>query len=317
VQTEGINLGPNTIPNVEFDYSEVEELGEQTILKKEMDILEQNVNFDIPENSLAINNYEEENRVTCIFPFEVKEDGKFETTIQNCAPYAEEYIARYGLPRDLTYALICQESGSLTSIDERIGTVNPMRIDPKEMNGEFFKVPVYENGAFTGEYDCFYAVATEADKNNPKYAGYKVLAIDNLKEHFQIGCAYIRRGIDRYKNIWIGLDSNNKGLYAFSNVYEKGYVTPEHNREYYQDNPSDFSWINLIAEHYKVAKKDPDFVYGDPIYLANVLRYLPLKDGKALIEYDYKGETIVIELVNELLLDNVEVENYNNGQQRG
>jgi len=60
VQTEGINLGPNTIPNVEFYYSEVEELGEQTILKKEMDILEQNVNFDIPENSLAINNYEEE-----------------------------------------------------------------------------------------------------------------------------------------------------------------------------------------------------------------------------------------------------------------
>lgn len=255
---------------------------------------------------------ESSNTIICNFPFEVKDDGKFETTVENCAPYAEEYIARYGLPRDLTYALLTQESGSLTDIDDRIGAPNPGRIDPKQMNGEFFKVEVYKDGVFTGEYDTFYAVATEADKSNPKYAGYKVLAIDNLKEHFQIICGYFSKCIYRYKSASIALDAYNKGLYAFSNVYDKNLVVTPHSREYYQEHFDDFSWTNLIAEHYKKVNNDPNFVYGDPNYLNNVLRYLPLTDGKAMISYKWRGEDITVELYNQNLLDKSEVVNYNN-----
>ncbi len=196
------------------------------------------------------------------------------------------------------------------------GGVGPMQIQESEMNGEFFKVPVYKDGELTGEYDSFYAVSTYEDKDNPKYAGYKVLVIEDIKDHFQIGCGYIRRGIDRYRNIFIGLDSNNKGLYAFSNVYDKGNVNPLNSREYYENNFNDFSWTNLIAEHYKIAKNDPNYVYGDSNYLWNVLRYLDMDErGQVVISYDCKGEKINI-VLNNLNIDKTMTENYNNGMQR-
>ena len=40
-------------------------------------------------------------------------NGKLEQTITNCSPYLDKWIERYGLPKDLTYALVCQEYGQL------------------------------------------------------------------------------------------------------------------------------------------------------------------------------------------------------------
>lgn len=322
-KSNNLSIASASIP--EIDKPKIEETlreqqpSEVKTLKREMtidtatmpevdDLVERKT--EIPDN---------DNFIRCELAFDQKTDGKMEATITNCAPYMEEYIERYGLPRDLTYAITCQENGSLTLIDDRIDAPNPMRIDPIENNGEFFRnIPVYKDGKLTGEYDSFYVVAKEADKNNPKYAGYKVLAIDNLIDHFQIGCANIRRGIDRYRNIFIAVDSNNKGLYAFTNVYDKALFDIPNSREYYENNFNDFTWTDFIAKHYKLVKNKPDFVYGDPNYIWNVLRYLEVDaNGVIHIEYDYKGETIKVELTNQNMLDKNEVDNYNSNLRRG
>ncbi len=308
-------------PKIEESLTEQQSL-EIKALKREM-VLDSATMPEIKNDDLIATSEPEikddEDYIRCELAFDQKTDGKMETTISNCAPYMEEYIERYGLPRDLTYALTCQESGSLTYIDDRIDAPNPMRIDPNENNGEFFRnIPVYKDGKLTGEYDNFYVVAKESDKNDPKYAGYKVLAIENLADNFQIGCANIRRCIDRYRNIFIGLDSNNKGLYAFTNVYDKALFDIPNSREYYENNLNDFTWTDFIARHYKIVKNNPDFVYGDPNYIWNVLRYLQADDkGVILIEYDYKGETIKVELTNQNMLDKNEVDTYNNNLRRG
>lgn len=308
-------------PNIEESLTE-QQLSEIKTLKRKI-VLDTTTMPETTVDDLTVREDSEipdnEDFIRCELAFDQKKDGKMEATITNCAPYMEEYIARYGLPRDLTYAITCQENGSLTLIDDRIDAPNPMRIDPIENNGELFRnIPVYKDGKLTGEYDSFYVVAKEADKNNPKYAGYKVLAIDNLIDHFQIGCANIRRGIDRYRNIFIAVDSNNKGLYAFTNVYDKALFDIPNSREYYENNFNDFTWTDFIARHYKLVKNKPDFVYGDPNYIWNVLRYLETDDNGVIhIEYDYKGETIKVELTNQNVLDKNEVDNYNNDMRRG
>lgn len=324
-KSNNLSIASASIP--EIDKPKIEEaLREQQpseikTLKREM-ILDSTTTPEMAVDDLVERKTEipdNDDFIRCELAFDQKTDGKMATTIANCAPYMEEYIARYGLPRDLTYAIACQENGSLTLIDDRIDAPNPMRIDPIENNGEFFRnIPVYKDGKLTGEYDSFYVVAKEADKNNPKYAGYKVLAIDNLIDHFQIGCANIRRGIDRYRNIFIAVDSNNKGLYAFTNVYDKALFDIPNSREYYENNFNDFTWTDFIAKHYKLVKNKPDFVYGDPNYIWNVLRYIQTDaNGVIYIEYDYKGETIKVELTNQNMLDKNEVDNYNSNLRRG
>lgn len=308
-------------PNIEESLTE-QQSSEIKTLKRKM-ILDTTTMPEMAVDDLVVREDSEisdnDDFIRCELAFDQKTDGKMETTITNCAPYMEEYIERYGLPRDLTYAITCQENGSLTLIDDRIDAPNPMRIDPNENNGEYFRnIPVYKDGKLTGEYDSFYVVAKEADKNNPKYAGHKVLVIENLADNFQIGCANFRRCIDRYKNIFIALDAYNKGLYAFTNVYDKALFDIPNSREYYENNFNDFTWTDFIARHYKLVKNKPDFVYGDPNYIWNVLRYLETDaNGVIHIEYDYKGETIKVELTNQNMLDKNEVDNYNNDMKRG
>jgi len=79
------------------------------------------------------------------------------------------------------------------------------------------------------------------------------------------------------------------------------------------------SSIRLMEDEInKIVKNNPDFVYGDPNYIWNVLRYLQADDkGVILIEYDYKGETIKVELTNQNMLDKNEVDTYNNNLRRG
>lgn len=238
--------------------------------------------------------------------------------ITDCAPFIEPYIERYNLPRELTYCLLCQEDGTLDPGIRANKGIGPMQIQKGEMNGEYFNVPVYENGILTGEYDEFYSVDYEEERQQYEEKGYKVLVTTNLEDNFQIGCAYFHRCIDRYKNIFIALDAYNKGLYAFSNIFKFDYVIPEQERGYYEETLNDFSWVNFIADHYKIKENDPGCVYGDPNYIWNVLRYMTYDElGNTSINYDCKGEPISVVLTNNNLVDKSLDNNYNIGSTRG
>lgn len=270
------------------------------------------IEFSTTANSLKTN------EIRCALAFE-DETGRFmedetdsnlyQTNI-NCVAYLEPLIDRYGLPHDLTYAMTTQEDGTL-SLKEKQGACGPMQLQVGPMHKEHFKVPVYRNGKMTGEYDEFW-VADAERLDDPFFEGKKVLVIQNLEDNFQIGTAYLRRCIDRYKNIFLALDAYNKGLYALTNVYDGNYVEPPESLEYYQENFNDFSWTNLINLHYQKKNNDPNYVYGDPNYLWNVLKYLSTNENfEAKIDYYYNGELISVILTNTNYLDNALSSEYN------
>lgn len=266
----------------------------------------------LPENDLNVN-------AVASYCVATKGDyEKLERVIEDCAPFIEPFIKRYNLPRELTYSLLCQEDGNLDAGVRANGGIGPMQIQKGEINGEYFNVPVYENGTLTGEYDEFYVVDYEEERKKYEEEGYKVLVSTNLEDNFQIGCAYFRRCINRYKNIFIALDAYNKGLYAFSNVFNDDYITPEQEKDYYQENLNDFSWVNFISDYYKVRKNNPDYVYGDPNYIWNVLRYMIYDElGTTLISYDCEGEALNVALTNNNLVDKNLDNDYNIGPTRG
>lgn len=233
--------------------------------------------------------------------------GKLQDTITNCSPYMDNWINRYGLPKDLTYALVSLEYGILDCEVNRGGACGPMQLQVGAQHGEHYKVPIYENGVFTGEYDEFWA----ADINkldDPNLVGRPIKVIQNLEDNFQIGCAYFRRCIDKYKNIFLAVDAYNKGLYALPIVYKECGENIAKPLEYYMENFNDFSWTDIIPNNSKEALGVE--IYGDPTYIWDVLKYLETDDrGSALITYLYGEETITVDLFNK----NV----YNNGITKG
>lgn len=233
--------------------------------------------------------------------------GKLQDTTTNCSPYMDNWINRYGLPKDLTYALVSLEYGILDCEVNRGGACGPMQLQVGAQHGEHYKVPIYENGVFTGEYDEFWA----ADINkldDPNLVGKPIKVIQNLEDNFQIGCAYFRRCIDKYKNIFLAVDAYNKGLYALPIVYKECGENIAKPLEYYMENFNDFSWTDIIPNNSKEALGVE--IYGDPTYIWDVLKYLETDDrGSALITYLYGEETITVDLFNK----NV----YNNGITKG
>lgn len=239
---------------------------------------------------------EEENSIKVELAFDDKtDDGKLANTIENCRQYLDPWIERYGLPRDLTYALVSQESGTLDFTINSGGACGPMQLQAEAFHNdnaiEYIKVPVYENGKMTGEYDEFY-VADHRHLDDPRLVGKNYLVMQKVEDHFQIGCAYLRECIDKYENIFIAIDAYNKGLYCLSNYCSEEQI------EHYKENLNDFSWTNIIPN----AKGNN---YGDPNYLWNVLRYLDTGTrGDAKIEYYYQDELIRIDLMNTNVYNN-------------
>ena len=222
-------------------------------------------------------------------------NGKLEQTIANCSPYLNKWIERYGLPKDLTYALVCQEYGRLDCTINSGGACGPMQLQVEAFHNdnaiEYLQVPVYENGKLTGEYDEFY-VADERKLDDPRLVGQNYLVMQNLENNFQIGCAQLRRCIDKYKNIFLAVDAYNKGLYAMSSACS------EEELAHYENDFNDFSWTNIIPSVYGEN-------YGDKNYLWNVLRFLDTGTrGEADIEYYYNGELISIDLTNTNVYNN-------------
>ena len=87
---------------------------------------------------------------------------------------------------------------------------------------------------------------------------------------------------------------------------------------YYQENLNDFSWVNFISDYYKVRKNNPDYVYGDPNYIWNVLRYMIYDElGTTSISYDCEGEALNVALTNNNLVDKNLDNDYNIGPTRG
>lgn len=266
--------------------------------------VEQEISYSVPKVSMPELPIEEENisakdndnvvQVELAFNDETA-NGKLEQTIQNCAPYLDEWIERYGLPQDLTYALVCQESGTFDLTINSLGSVGPMQLQVDQYHNENaiekITVPVYENGKLTGEYDEFY-VADARHLDDPRLEGKNYLVMQNLEDNFQIGCAVLRRCIDRYKNIFIAVDAYNKGLYCLSNC------CTEEQLEHYKNDFTDFSWLNMITN----AKGTN---YGDPNYIWNVLRYLDTGTrGEADIQYYYGDELINVDLTNTNVYNN-------------
>lgn len=229
-------------------------------------------------------------------------EGKLEQTIELCSPYMETWIERYDLPRDLTYALASLEKGLLDCSPQDNGACGPMQIQVGPQHCDHYKVPIYQNGVFTGEYDEFWA----ADINkldDPRLSGKPIKIIQNLEDNFQIGCAYFRRCINKYKNIFLAVDAYNKGINALSRTYEVCGSSIDKPLEYYKENFNDFSWINIIPSHSKEVFGIEN--YGDPIYVQDVLKYLKTDDrGTALIEYSYGEEKIVVDLSNTNVYNN-------------
>ena len=78
---------------------------------------------DYSENSQDLDLVQEEtNTVKVKLAFDDKtDDGKLANTIENCRQYLDPWIERYGLPKDLTYALVCQESGGVLDLSINSG----------------------------------------------------------------------------------------------------------------------------------------------------------------------------------------------------
>ena len=214
---------------------------------------------------------------------------QLEQTKELCSPYLDYWIERYGLPKDLTYALVSQEYGLLDCTINSSGACGPMQLQVASFHNdnaiEKIKVAVYNNGVPTGEYDEFY-VADERKLDDPRLAGQNYLVMQNLEDNFRIGCAQLRRCIDKYKNIFLAIDAYNKGMYAFSSSCDDASLA------YYKEHPEDFSWTNIIPNHFGEN-------YGDKDYIWHVLRYLDTDTrGEANIEYNYEGELIKIDLTN-------------------
>lgn len=271
---------------------------------------EENIISSSPTHSdiIEIATEVEDDNIKVEFEFEDwTNTGKLQDTITNCSPYMDNWINRYGLPKDLTYALVSLEYGILDCEVNRGGACGPMQLQVGAQHGEHYKVPVYENGMFTGEYDEFWA----ADINkldDPNLVGKPIKVIQNLEDNFQIGCAYFRRCIDKYKNIFLAVDAYNKGLYALPIVYKECGENIAKPLEYYMENFNDFSWTDIIPNNSKEALGVE--IYGDPTYIWDVLKYLETDDrGSALITYLYGEETITVDLFNK----NV----YNNGITKG
>lgn len=253
---------------------------------------------DYSENSQDLDLVQEEtNTVKVKLAFDDKtDDGKLANTIENCRQYLDPWIERYGLPKDLTYALVCQESGGVLDLSINSGgACGPMQLQVAAFHNEnaieYIKVPIYENGELTGEYDEFY-VADARHLDDTRLAGKDYLVMQDLEDNFRIGCAIFRRCIDRYKNIFVAIDAYNKGLYCLPSYCSEEQI------EYYQNNFNDFSWVNIIPN----AKGNN---YGDPNYIWNVLRYLDTGTrGDANIEYYYQDNLISIDLMNTNVYNN-------------
>ena len=227
-------------------------------------------------------------KIDLAFPDETA-NGKLEQTKELCSPYLDYWINRYGLPKDLTYALVSQEYGVLDCTINSSGACGPMQLQVASFHNdnaiEKIKVAVYNNGVPTGEYDEFY-VADERKLDDPRLAGQNYLVMQNLEDNFRIGCAQLRRCIDKYKNIFLAIDAYNKGMYAFSSSCDDATLA------YYKEHPEDFSWTSIIPNHFGEN-------YGDKDYIWHVLRYLDTDTrGEANIEYNYEGELIKIDLTN-------------------
>ncbi|MBE6154413.1 MAG: hypothetical protein E7163_02400 [Firmicutes bacterium] len=247
---------------------------------------------DIPSISMVEN---KERVKEVYYPFnDITDNGKLDKVINECSPFMDKWIERYNLPKDLIYALACQESGEL-NFEVRGQACGPMQIQPSSYHNdnaiEYIKVPVYKNGKLTEEYDEFY-IADGRKLDDSRLKGKNYLVIQNEDDHFRIACAILRKCIDKYKNIFIAIDAYNKGIYALSSII------PKNELEYFKNDFNNFEWQEIIKSKFGEN-------YGDKDYNDNVLRYLRTDaEGKARIEYDYKGEKIIIDLYNTRLYNN-------------
>lgn len=297
--TRGMNNENNT-PSItaNVDTPDFKDKVEEAMSSAKNTLKEELQKIEIPE-------FDDSIRVSVGFD-DVTDSGKLEQVIEDCSPYMEYWIDRYGLPANQSYAMISHESGVPECNEQKNGATGPMQLRIKAQHGEHYKLRVYKDGVPTGEYDEFWA----ADINrldDPKLQGKPLKIIQNVEDNFQIGCGNYQRCIDKYENIFIATDAYNKGLYALSTIYEKCGDRIEKSLDYYKTNFNDFSWTTIIPEFSEEVFGNK---FGDPKYIFNVLKHLDTDArGNAEIKYCCNGKVISVDITNA----NV----YNNTSERG
>lgn len=207
--------------------------------------------------------------------------GKLQETEEVCGEIIEYYTSRYGLPYEILCAQISQERG---------GFENVCQITYSLFAGEkprHFKIPVYDENGFTGNYDEF-TVTKEM--------------LDTLEGNIMVGTAYLRFCVDKFDSLITGLFSYNQGEFALPLACNYYGVDIEN----YKGDENSLEARNLIIKYYQDKGKN----HGDPLYLEHVFSYLPLETrGNREIEYYLGNGTKTIDLIN----TNV----YNNDSERG
>ncbi len=204
---------------------------------------------------------------------------KYASTYEVCGQYCEYYAKRWGLPPELISAQLTQESPNVEN-----GTIdNPGQLTYSLYENKHFKVPVYDESGFTGTYDEF-----DFDLNYAK----------TVEGNVKYCIATVREYVDMYKSVITGIFAYNQGPYALS-LACKYYGL---NIEDYRGEENAIKARDLVVKYYRDLGKK----HGDPNYLENVFKFLPIDErGDTLLEA-YIGDKKVNLAINNNLSYNKE-----------
>ena len=231
--------------------------------KKIDEIIE--TNYEIPDNTITLEfeNRTESNRVST-------ELSKLEETNLYFGEYIDKYSMRYGLPRELISAQITQERPNI----ENGKCDNVCQITYDLFVGQTMTVPIYDESGFTGEYDTF-LVTKEL--------------LDTPDGNIKVGVAYLRKCVDKFDSLILGLFSYNQGESALGIACEYyGF-----DKENYLGDKNAIKARDLINRYYAEKGKS----HGDSLYLEHVLSYVDL-ESRNILEYYIGNEKNSVEINN-------------------
>ena len=233
------------------------------------------ISYTIPS---VENNKKEVNNETIIEPVKdnsIKVDlafsdetanGKLEQTIELCAPYLDEWIERYGLPRDLTYALVSQEYGLLDCSINAGGACGPMQLQVSSFHNDNaieYVTQVIEDAI------TFRTVTVRLDSLNSSLSrGEFDNARNELKESYDTLIATLQNFKQYVQGIDQGKDENRTEELALSDEIvqnvEKFYQEyEEHINLHEQGYFNGVDGATLHVEHSNSLRETADVIFGN------------------------------------------------------
>ncbi len=220
-------------------------------------------------------NFEDKIDVSKIVPVTLNVESKIDSeklqeTEEKYGNVIRFYANRYGIPYDVALAQITQERPNIS-----FGNSNICQIEDSNI-GLNFKVEVYDENGFTGQYDEF-KVTREM--------------IDTIEGNVMVGMAYDRKCIDRYGSLFTGLFSYNQGFSALNNACD-----------FYNLNINDYLGDEKAMEACALVNKyyheGLGREHGDSLYLEHVFSYYDFNNRGSDISYYVGGEVKTISVSN-------------------